>query len=65
MVEGGCKLEVTGSINSIAGTVKGMQVLNKDREEESPGKNKWRNYRNTPHMIPTGVRIGPPRGSSS
>jgi len=54
MVEGGCKLEVTGSINSVAGTVKGMQVLNKDREEESPGKNKWRNYRNTPHMIPTG-----------
>jgi len=54
MVEGGCKLEVTGSINNVAGTVKGKQAFSKDRDEESPGKNKWRNYRNTPHIIPTG-----------
>jgi len=65
MVEGGCKLEVTGSINNVAGTLKGKQAFSKEREEESPIKNKWRNYRNTPHIIPTGVRIGPPRGNSS
>merc|ERR1719250_378724 len=56
MVEGGCQLEVTGSINSIA--VRGKQAVSKDREEDSPSKNKWRNYRNTPHMVPTGKHSG-------
>ena len=65
-MEGGCQLEVTGSINSIANSgVRGKQAVSKDREEDSPSKNKWRNYRNTPHMVPTGVRIGPPTGHSS
>lgn len=58
MVQGGCVLEVTGTVDSVAG----KHAPHKNKQEESPIKNKWRNFRNTPHVMPTGVRIGPPTG---
>jgi len=64
MVQGGCELEVTGTIGS-ANMASSRTARDAEKEKESPAKSKWRNYRNTPHVIPSGVRIGPPSGHSS
>eukprot|EP00090_Calanus_glacialis_P006079 TRINITY_DN14772_c0_g1_i1.p1 TRINITY_DN14772_c0_g1~~TRINITY_DN14772_c0_g1_i1.p1 ORF type:complete len:303 (-),score=99.55 TRINITY_DN14772_c0_g1_i1:533-1441(-) len=73
MVEGGCELEVTGTTGGgNTGVKQDVGVRNlpgaaaaKDKQEQSPRRSKWRNFKNTPHVIPTGVRIGPPPGQSS
>jgi hypothetical protein len=73
MVEGGCELEVTGTTGGgNIGVKQDIGVRNipgaaaaKDKQEQSPRRSKWRNFKNTPHVIPTGVRIGPPPGQSS
>ena len=71
MVQGGCELEVTGTIGGV-GAKQEIGTRNiqeaaaaREKQEQSPSRSKWRNFRNTPHVIPTGVRIGPPSGNSS
>eukprot|EP00092_Neocalanus_flemingeri_P016291 GFUD01017636.1.p1 GENE.GFUD01017636.1~~GFUD01017636.1.p1 ORF type:complete len:301 (+),score=100.84 GFUD01017636.1:45-947(+) len=71
MVQGGCELEVTGTTGG--GVVKdlGTAKTARDKKEaavnqdQSPRRSKWRNYKTAPHVMPTGVRIGPPAGQPS
>jgi len=66
MVQGGCELEVTGTTDSGEGTVRTREMqgtaVARGKQEQSPVRSKWRNYKTVPHVIPTGVRIGPPAG---
>jgi len=65
MVQGGCDLEVTGTtVGEGKDGVTGRKLLS-DKQEVTPVRSKWRNYKTVPHVIPTGVRIGPPPGQSN
>jgi len=63
MVEGGCELDVTGTCGAVKDLTKDPQqstAAARNKDEQSPGRSRWRNYKTAPHVIPTG-RQTPPR----